>query len=336
MGSRVVSIVAFWLLGSALQFAWGHFYLSSRVGEGARGQRSLFVQRRGVGHSSILVAGGVGDKVKDVGQLSDIIATQVTESPVAGHGRDQGVVGIVGIVRRALQRRNGIAQQQGQDTVGLIRVIIGFIKSDHHQRVIQEVGVGQQRGQETRQPLTGISNRGIMSIVPDAGGVERVVGEGTVVEIGLELGGRDDMRVATGYVLGDEVKAHKRVVLAEVKRVGGSAGVAGRGHVFHVTLPGQLLVLDQIDHSVVRSIKFSVAVGGDVIVITRNGGYVVGLRWMGQAVVVVKENSLRKEGLEVGVRVGKRKVLLLLIEKNCPSVSFKVKSTGQDDNKRNY
>jgi len=57
---------------------------------------------------------------------------------------------------------------------------------------------------------------------------------------------------------------------------------------------------------------------------------------MGQAVVVVKENSLRKEGLEVGVRVGKRKVLLLLIEKNCPSVSFKVKSTGQDDNKRNY
>lgn len=57
---------------------------------------------------SLLVAGGVGDKVKDIGErLVRVAATETAETPVgldSGQGRAVGVVGRVGLAREVLRQ----------------------------------------------------------------------------------------------------------------------------------------------------------------------------------------------------------------------------------------
>lgn len=193
--------------------------------------------------------------------------------------------------------------------VGAVSVVISLVKGQDDEGVVVESGVGQERGQETREPLAGISDGGVVTIVLDVGGVERVVGEVSGLEVGLQLGRGDDV-LAAGGVLGDEVKRDEGVVLAVVETLGGCTGVADRGHVLLVRSPCQTLFLQKVDDRLVGSSQVVSAVVPVSEVVSSDGGKVVGLGGVGHSVVVVQGNAAREEGTKGGVRVGQIVVLL--------------------------
>lgn len=79
------------------------------------------------------------------------------------------------------------SKQQSKDMVTAVEIIVRFIKGQDYKGVIVESRVGQEEGQETRGPLAGIGNCGVMTIALDVGSVGRVVGEVTGLEVCLQL-----------------------------------------------------------------------------------------------------------------------------------------------------
>lgn len=134
-----------------------------------------------------------------------------------------------------------------------------------------------------------------MSVVDHVGGVEGVVGHLAGGQIGLELGGGDDVGAAGG-VLGDRVVDDEGVVLAEVQAVVLEAGEAGGGGILLVSSPGETLGLEEIDNGLV-----GIGDGVEVIVVqsevvSTGSSDVVGLRRVGDTGVLVEEHTLGNEG----------------------------------------
>lgn len=86
-------------LSGAVALATGSASGGGGSSGGGRGQETGLgaVQQRRAGDVDVLVAGSLGNNVKDVGQLRVGVATaQVAEVPVVLDGRQERVVGIVG------------------------------------------------------------------------------------------------------------------------------------------------------------------------------------------------------------------------------------------------
>ncbi|KAI3482850.1 hypothetical protein L1887_54381 [Cichorium endivia] len=271
-----------------------------------------------LGNVGVRVAEGVGKDGEHVGHgLVDVAAAERLEVPVGLDRGDGRVVGHVGVVGGVLEvGGHSTTEGDGEDAVGS-RVAIVFIESEEDEGPVGvEVGVVEQSGQEVAGEVGEEGGGGVVTVVDHIGRDEGPLRERGCVDVDGEV-----VEVAvverTGLVAGDVVHDGARVVLADVVGVVGGArgdvvlggvvesGEAVVGHVLLVAGVGDGLACLA---AVVEEVEEGGDVGGDVVEgvvgeapeITGDRGDVVGLRRVGDGVVVVKENALREESLHGG------------------------------------
>lgn len=234
------------------------------------------------------VAGLFGNPAEQVSTA--VPAAEGGQTPVGGHGGNDGVVGVESIILGATEvLGDSAAKKEGVDLVSnLVSVVL--IEGEHNQRVLGEVFILEQVRQETISPGPSKGDVGIMRIVGHVRGNEHMLGQLLVVQV-IEEGGEVLDLAKTSVILSDRVEHDQRVVLADVV-TGISLGifeplVAGIRQMLLVLAPGNAFGIEQIGNG--RDI------GGDfdklVVVhskaIATRGGTIIGLRRVGQGPKVV-------------------------------------------------
>lgn len=253
----------------------------------------------------VRVTGLVGNKAEEVS--SAIPATQRGKTPVGGHGGDDGVVGVKGVVFSAAQvLGDGTAEQEGEDLVSDL-VGIRFVEREHDQRVLGEVFVLQQVMEEAVGPATGESDVGVVGIVGHVRRDEHVLGEFLVVQVVIE--GRKVLDLAeASVILGDGVKEDQWVVLADVvarlcfREL--EALVAGVGQVFLVLSPCDILGIEQVRDGRDIGRNFDKVIMVHSKCVTTGRGAVVRLRRVRESPEVAQGETLFGQLGEMGVICG--------------------------------
>lgn len=124
-------------------------------------------------NSDILVSGGIGNDLEDVGDIGDnIVATEIVQSPVVLDGGEERVVGVEGVVSGTSQTWwDNISEKKSPDIV-LDCVGFVFVKSDDEQGLVHKGCVVEERSDKSSGPIACIIDSGIVSVVLHVGSEE--------------------------------------------------------------------------------------------------------------------------------------------------------------------
>ena len=214
-------------------------------------------------------------------------------------------MGVEGVVLGTLQVvRNGTTNEDAEDPVGLVVGVI-LIKGQENSSVVHEVVILQQSGHPATLPLGGERDVGVVGVIGHVGGDERPLRKLLVIQIGKESIKALDLTSA-GVILDDGIIQHEGVVLAHV--VVGKSLLVGVVVALEAGVRDLLLVLAPRDTLGVQQISNGGDVGRhlvEVVIVhaesvTTSGGTVVGLRRVGDSIVVGPTKEL--ECIPVGYK----------------------------------
>ena len=260
------------------------------------------------------VAGLLGNKVEDIG--TDIPPTERVQAPVGLHGSDLGIM----VVKVAVGGTNkllghGVAKEDPDDPV-LLGIGVVFIEGEHDQGVLHELLVVQEGFKEGLGPCTSNGDGAVVAIRGHVWSDEHPLRKSILAEFLVEESQVLDLVQAAGLFC-DRVVENWRVVLANVVVGTGllvavvEALEAGVRHVLLVGTPRDALGLQQIYNGGDVGWDGGHVVMVDAVVVSRDGGGIVGHGGMGDGKVIRKGDSLGGQPGEAGVADGEVVVSVL-------------------------
>jgi hypothetical protein len=235
---------------------------------------------------------------------SGVITAEISKAPIVLNGTEEREVIVEGVVGSS---RGEHRSNCNRGNVIVVKIIV-FVPGDDDESPGREFR--ETRGHERIQELSCESQTRIVTVIVDVGGIIRILGQSSICKISVQLLGVHHLGT-TSRILANIVETNEGIVLTIIGSLVGSCITLIR-KILHITLPAHTTSLEEIYNSCFVPVINSIAERHPVI--SSNLGPIVGLRGMGNTIIVGKMDTHLSVLLEIGVILDEHEGLVLKLD----------------------